>query len=109
MTRSSAKRVADARPFTLGHHELTLAQDLQVPRDGRLRHVQGFGQLVDVHGPLVQGVQHEDALGVGETLADAGVQEIDFLLQGFVHGCDPASPVTELDSMIVAGRLWRAN
>ena len=92
MTRSSAREYRTLGPFALGRDQLTLPQHLEVPGDGGLRHVQRLGQLVHVHGSVVERVEHEDPLGVGETLTDAGVQKADLPLQRLVHALRPRLP-----------------
>ena len=83
------KVINDRRSFAPGHHQVTLAQDLQVAGGGRLGHVQIGGQLAHVARPVVQGVEDEQPLRVAQRLADAGVQQIQFIDRRLFHAHDP--------------------
>src|SRR5665647_997538 len=84
------ERVAHAGALALGRDQAPLAEDLEMPRYRGLRHVESLGELADVLRTLGEGVEDEDALRVGQRLTDAGVKEVHFFLEAFVHWRTPS-------------------
>src|SRR5665648_1283692 len=81
--------VAHGGAVALGRDEAPLAEHLEMPRYRGLRHVESLGELADVLRTLGEGVEDEDALRVRERLTDAGVKEVHFFLEAFVHWRTP--------------------
>src|SRR5450759_3448975 len=79
------ERVAHAGALALGRDQAPLAEYLEMPRYRGLRHVESLGELADVLRTLGEGVEDEDALRVGQRLTDAGVQQVHFPFEAFVH------------------------
>src|SRR5450759_5041440 len=86
--------VAHGGAVAFGRDEAPLAEDLEMPRHSRLRHVESLGKLGDGPGPLGEGVEDEDALRVGQRLTDAGVQQVHFPFEAFVHWRTPSGEPT---------------
>lgn len=70
-------------PVTLGSHDVALAQNRQMPRHSRLRHVQFFGQGGYMARLVMQRINNLNPFGVAHRLADLLMEKCQL-----VHGWD---------------------
>jgi hypothetical protein len=60
-----------------------------VPRNGGLVQAQAPGQIADVPRAIPQFVQDQNPAGVGDRLADFGMELVNFAPQGILHVFSP--------------------